>query len=1347
VAKTLGTFVILVVGLALVSSLFAPLGASSLFRRPAVVLDGHRDAQYTLLAEDPAGDLATNPGPGDWAGTRWTDQTALYVADDGTNLYVYVDLPQYAQNVSSGEIGLALDTTGDVPSSGGPADPWLGAVTFAYTSIYHNVGTSPVSTTSTILPDFVVRGNIPGVANNPPDDNNGWTELRRWDGGIWQGAGTNWGGIGVGGQVGTHVAYANNEGVEIAIPWVDLGIAPGSTVHLEFFARQKGPAKGAYDTVPSDGQSANWDDATVERHLATLAGGPLPTATPGGPTATSTVLPTVTPTYTPGPPPTITPTPGPGPCSGAAPGDGDIITAEVYHNSRKVAYREPFGPIPQDGYATLRLRVCYGDVQQVQVLAWKTGDPLPSPGNTYDAAVTGYDPSGPYDIWEVQVPALPGPIIDQWYQFRVTDGSRVGYYHVLAQSGNSGPGEWSDSLIDRSWRLSTYLAGFNTPDWMPDAVIYQIFPDRFRDGSDANDPVGGTTKYGPVTCSGSPCVVDLHASWTELPTQPAYGVDFFGGDLNGVIQKLGYLQSLGINTLYFNPVFEASSNHGYDTNDYYAIRQYFGGDAAFGQLVSATNALGIRLILDGVFNHAGSDSRYMDGYAFQYGQNKWPDVGACESASSPFRSWFTSGGTPVNCDGGWHWAGWYGFETIPGFEENDPVKDFFFRGGSPQSPGGVPVADYWIDQGAAGWRFDVAQDITHEWWQEMRPYVKAHDPQTLMMGEVTGSCSDYAAYLRGNELDSAMNYCFRDWIISWANGNAPSGFDNSLYAFREAVPRPAFYAMMNLVDSHDSTRVLRLLNDDKTRLKLLVLLQMTLPGAPSVYYGDEVGVTGGGDPDCRRTYPWADEGGSPDLDLLAHYSQIIGIRQGHPALRGGELETLLVDDATHLYSFVRWDGAETVVVVLNNAAGDRTAVVPVADYLANGTVLTDTLSGDTFTVVNGNITLPVAGQWGRILVAGAPILLPDLSPSTKSAPATVEAGATMTYTIVLRNSGGAAANAVLTDTLASQVEVITASLPVGMACAGSHCYWTGVVGIGAEVPLPFQVLVDAGVPTGTVLLNTGAIADGAGGFLTRQASTRVTVPPPPRPDLSLSGKGAPRTAAPGGVLTYTLQLINEGEVTANAVLTDTLPPSVMVVTASLPAGMACAGGVCTWSGAVPAYEMVELPYLVLVDGGVPTGTVLWNTMVVADGTGAVFTRTADTVIWTGPWPDLTPSDKHATPSVLPGGTITYTLVVSNVGQLSSTVLLTDILPLSVTVVTASLPAGMTCAGDHCYWFEDVGPGVEVRLRFLVVVGGDVPGGTVLQNRLVLVDDLTGDMVLREVYTVVSCRIYLPLVSR
>jgi glycosidase len=954
----------------------------------SITLDGLREDDYVLLATDPT-DLA---GPiAAWYGTTWTELTKLYAANDGNYLYLYVDLPTYSKGGSSGEIGVAIDTSGDVSNSGGSADPWLNEITFAYTSTQNQVGGTPVTSTNTILPDFMIRGNIPGLSGNPPDDNNGWTELRTWSSagaGGWSGAGTNWGGIPTGGQIGTYIAYSDNRGVEFKIPLAALGLAPGESVNLEFFTTQKGSAsvKGAFDTLPSDDQSTGWDDATVQKRLATyVISGASPTETP---TATNTPQNTLTPT--PGPLLTATPTATPngvGPCAGTTAGDGNITTAEVYHNSTNLTYREPQGSITITGTATLRLRTCQNDVQQVKVMVWKTGDPLGSPSNIYNAVVAGYDPSGPYEYWAYDVPG-PGTTVDQWYQFRITDGAHTGYYHVLQGASNTGPGAWSESLLDLSWKLGTQPAptqDYAVPSWLKDAIIYQIFPDRFRDGNSANNAppyTANVTIYGPNTCAGYPhghnsdpdCVVDGRA-WNDSLLIPSWGLDFYGGDLQGVIDKInsGYFTDLGINTIYFNPVFNASSNHGYDANDYYNIRPYFGDNALFDTLIAAADAKGIRVILDLVVNHAGSDSVYMEGY----GGNRWPATsGACESSSSPFRSWFNAGSTGVGvCDGGWGWRGWWGFETIPEFLEIDPVKDFFYRGGSAQSPSGVSVTQFWQNKGIGGWRYDVAQDVSLAWFADMRKYVKGvsggyGDTEMLMLGEVTGGCDWglYKNYLTKDGLDTVMNYCFRDWAVSFANGGNPSSFDGQYNNFRTLMPRSPWFGMMNLVDSHDSTRVLRLLNDDKDKLKLLVILQMTLPGAPSVYYGDEVGITGGGDPDNRRTYPWADTGGSPDTNLYTHYKTLINLRRDYSALRGGDVRTLLIDDTKHLYSYARWDNNDTFVVVLNNGVGAQSTSVPVAGTIPNGAVLTDLLNGGTYTVVGGYIDIAsVAGRWGRIL--------------------------------------------------------------------------------------------------------------------------------------------------------------------------------------------------------------------------------------------------------------------------------------------------------------------------------------------------------------------------------------------
>jgi glycosidase len=690
----------------------------------------------------------------------------------------------------------------------------------------------------------------------------------------------------------------------------------------------------------------------------------------GGATATPTRTPTRTPTGQPTfQPPTNTPgaptsTPNTA-CSGAAAGDANIRTAQVLHDSTQLTYRSPFGSIPAGGSATLKLRTCANDVTAVQVLVWRTGDPLNAPSNTYNLSV-GTVLNG-YAFWQANVPA-PSTQVDQWYQFRVIDGSRTGYYAVLAGGNNSGPGAWSDTLADRSWRLGTSPAEYIVPSWMQDAVIYQIFPERFRNGDTSNDPPAGTVRYGPNTCGGN-CLTTFHTNWNDLPGQN-FGLDFFGGDLQGIIDKINdnYFTNLGVNVIYLNPIFEASSNHGYDTNDYYNVAARFGGNAKFDQLIIAANAKNIRIVLDAVFNHAGADSKYVDGY----GRNRYPsDVGACEG-TNPYRSWFTQGTSGSGCTNGWGWVGWMGYETIPEFVENAPVKEFFFRGGSAQSPGGVSVSQFWLNKGIAGWRFDVAQDITHSFFQEMRPYYKSTygNNNVLMLGEVTGGCdwNLYKAYVNSAELDSAMNYCFRDWARDYANGGVPSAFDNNYNNFRGLFAYSSWRIMMNLISSHDSPRMLNLLNGDKGRLKLTALLQMTLPGAPSVYYGDEVALPGGGDPDNRRTYPWADRGGNPDNDMYNHFRTVITLRKNNSALRGGDVKTLLVNDGQRVYSYLRWDASQKIVVVLNNGTSAQTVSIPVASDLPNGAVLTDALNGGTYTVTNGTITVSVNGLWGRVLV-------------------------------------------------------------------------------------------------------------------------------------------------------------------------------------------------------------------------------------------------------------------------------------------------------------------------------------------------------------------------------------------
>lgn len=908
------------------------LAGAAAARPEAVTLDGLRDADYALLAVDAPGDLAPAlAAEPEWV---WAELSALYVASDTTHLYVYAALPGYGQSVSTGEIGLAIDTTGDAPNSGGGGDPWLNAITFSYTSTHNITGSLPVTTAIAILPDVVIRGNIPGYLSG----DNGWTEWRAWNGSGWDGLGANWGGLGSGDQAGDHIAYADGEGVELAIPFASLGVAPTATLHLQFFTTRGGQTHGAYDTVPADAQAGGPGMATTQRRLATVVG-------TGG-----------------SPPPTAAPVP----CATAAAGDGAIVAAGLYHDDADLRYRDPLGAVAVGAAAELRLRTCADDVQQAAVLVWATGDPEPGAEAVYGLAPA--ISSGGYVTWTTSVPA-PAQVADQWYLFRLIDGAATSYYHPTL--GNHGPGAWSAALQGPLWELATLPpppAGYEVPAWLPDAIVYQIALDRFRNGDVGNDPAPGQTVYGPQTCGGGPCATTVHAGWNEAPSAPDYGVDYYGGDLQGVIEKIqaGYFTDLGVDALLLSQPFATSSSHGHDVNDYYAIAPHLGTSATVAALVNAADAAGLRLIFETELNYAGADGYFLDGYG------RWPTVlGACETELSPYRAWFTPGSLG-GCVGGW---GWQGTAILAELQETDAVRAFFYRGGSAHSPGGVAVANYWLAQGLAGLGFTSAEALSHGWFQDLRPYLKTYGPETLVLGDLGAGCDAdlYASYLNAGELDSVTSACFRDLALEVALGGAPSTFAAGWNELRAQLPPEAFAGLLNPLSGPAWGRALTLLGGDAARLRLAALLQMTLPGAPTIYYGDEVALAGAASPDDRRPYPWADLGGAPDAGLLGFYQQVIALRRAHAALRGPAAHMVLADDAQGLLGFVRIAPAETAVVVLNNSAAPRQAVVPVSGYLADGAVLADVLkAGAFYTVTGGTLSLPMAGRAGAVLAGSSP---------------------------------------------------------------------------------------------------------------------------------------------------------------------------------------------------------------------------------------------------------------------------------------------------------------------------------------------------------------------------------------
>ncbi|MFN2165987.1 MAG: alpha-amylase family glycosyl hydrolase, partial [Anaerolineae bacterium] len=463
------------------------------------------------------------------------------------------------------------------------------------------------------------------------------------------------------------------------------------------------------------------------------------------------------------------------------------------------------------------------------------------------------------------------------------------------------------------------------------------------------------------------------------------GRDFFGGDLQGVKDKLDYLANLGVTAIYFNPIFEAPSNHLYDTSDYLQIDPYLGTRGTFASLVQQARRRGIRIILDGVFNHTSSDSIYFDRYG-RYRQD-----GAYESQDSPYYDWYTFSEWPDAYDS------WWGFSSLPVLTESQQVRDFIY--GDARS-----VARWWINLGAAGWRLDVAPDKSHSFWEGFRPQVKAADADAIIIGEIW---DDASAWILGDELDTTMNYRFRRALLGFLNGDSsdpnqgtirgldPEQFDSVLQSIKEDYPPSAYQAAMNLVGSHDTQRILWALTpgarnraerefdrgnlaEGKAKLKLLALLQFTLPGAPTIYYGDEAGLTGDTDPDDRRPFPWD----AIDQDLLSHYQTLASVRNEYSFLRTGTFDRLYTDNRDGTYVYGRKDATGAAVVAANRDNTTHDLVIRLGGYLPEGTVLTDVLNGGSHPVKDGRVVLGLDARWGAILVtAPGTDLVPPPAPS------------------------------------------------------------------------------------------------------------------------------------------------------------------------------------------------------------------------------------------------------------------------------------------------------------------------------------------------------------------------------
>lgn len=465
-------------------------------------------------------------------------------------------------------------------------------------------------------------------------------------------------------------------------------------------------------------------------------------------------------------------------------------------------------------------------------------------------------------------------------------------------------GEWQLTVTDKDYETPSDIAG---------GIIYQIFPDRFYKSGKEHPDV--------------PADRFLQDDWyarpehRQIPEKKTLGNDYFGGDLAGITEKLPYIKNLGVSIIYLNPIFEAHSNHRYNTADYMKIDPLLGNEEDLKTLCKKAEKLGIKIILDGVFSHTGDDSIYFNKY------NRYQSIGAFNSEFSRYRTWYNFTEWPNK------YHAWWGVPSLPELNENNREYTEFICGKN-------GVLRHWLKCGISGWRLDVADELPDEFLDNVRKAVKAENPNALIIGEVWEDATNKFSYgcrrryLRGKQLDSVMNYPFASAIMAFIRGGNSSEFLNSVFSICDNYPKKCLDILMNHIGTHDTMRAIsalvaeepmgrgrdwqaeqKLLPEQLRRgvvlLKLAAALQYTLPGIPSLYYGDEAGLSGYGDPFCRAAYPW----GKENAELLEFYQKLGKIRRDCSALNDGELIPL--DSGFGLVCYKRVSENSELLIAVN----------------------------------------------------------------------------------------------------------------------------------------------------------------------------------------------------------------------------------------------------------------------------------------------------------------------------------------------------------------------------------------------------------------------------------------------
>lgn len=500
-----------------------------------------------------------------------------------------------------------------------------------------------------------------------------------------------------------------------------------------------------------------------------------------------------------------------------------------------------------------------------------------------------------------------------YYRFEMRNRDGVWYYG----RGENGESVCGENLPE--WQLTVYKSTYKTPDFAKGNIIYHIFVDRFNRA----DGVKTKRKY------------RLHESFSESPEVVSadgkyYADDFFGGNFNGIREKLDYLEELGVGIIYLSPIFKAFSNHRYDTGDYLKVDELLGTEDDFKRLLDAAHEKGMKIILDGVFNHSGADSLYFNKFG------TYDSLGAYQSKSSPYYDWYYFKKFPDE------YACWWGCDNVPDLNKSN--KDYralvFGKNG---------VVEKWQKLGADGWRLDVVDELPIDFVNLLIKKIKSVNKDALVIGEVWEDAStkvsygELRPYLLGDQLDGTMNYPFMNAIIAYVRDGDEKFFKDTVQSILENYPKETVYCLMNSLGTHDTVRIINALSDvrahgwskthklgyklpdseyekAKKKLYLASVLQFTLPGIPSIFYGDEAGLQGFDDPINRRPYPW----GSEDKEILAHYKKLGRIRRENRAVFSGGFN---MRDENGLVAYERTSGDDEILIAVNAGADDTTLLI------------------------------------------------------------------------------------------------------------------------------------------------------------------------------------------------------------------------------------------------------------------------------------------------------------------------------------------------------------------------------------------------------------------------------------